>query len=231
MRPWPRTSTASCSALRNTLLAIHSFLQENPDFPVEYIEVAEPWWEPHAKFHRAPWFLCYLAWARNARKIGSELVKNRQIDLAVHATYSTYWLPSPAVGLGIPSLWGPVGGGVTTPRPLRSLYSLGGLFDEWFDYLAVRCMAALPATRRTWHDATVRVVQNLQTLDRLPRSLRSETRTLNHTSLIRPPKKPACPTKSNNKTLIFPSRLEARKGPSLALRAVAQDPTLELRDG
>ncbi len=192
----------------------------------EWVEVQEPFWGRLTKWHRVPWFVNYFMWLGRARKRARQLQREHSFDVAVHATFSTYWLPSPVVDLGVPSVWGPVGGGVTTPRPLRPVYHLHGLLDEWLDEFAVKMMSLLPSTRRTWQEATVRVVQNEETLARLPSELQVETELLNHTLLMQLPE----PSQVEPEPyLVFPSALEWRKGVSVALCALAKTESLRLK--
>jgi glycosyltransferase involved in cell wall biosynthesis len=144
-----------------------------------------------------------------------------RFDFAWHATYAAYWLPTPAASLGLPCVWGPVGGGVTAPRALWPGLGLRGLFGELVDCVAVRLMACLPPTRRTWRGATMPVVQNHQTLARLPGYLRRRAVVLNHAVFA----EIAAPwTGPRGRTVVFAGRLEARKAPWLAIRALAYAP-------
>ncbi len=114
--------------------------------------------------HRIPRFLQYLLWLRKAGAVARRLHATRPFDVAVHASYGTYWLPTPAVDLGIPSVWGPVGGAVATPVRVWPSLGLVGALGELLDLVAVRSLAMLPSTRRTWRQATIPIVNNLETL-------------------------------------------------------------------
>jgi hypothetical protein len=89
----------------------------NPGSPIRFVLVADPRWaRPITKTHnRIGFFLAYLGWLPRARAAARRLLASEWFDAAYHATYSTYWLPAPATALGLPSVWGPVGGGVVTP--------------------------------------------------------------------------------------------------------------------
>ena len=49
---------------------------------------------------------------------------------------------------------------MTTPVRLWPILGWRGMLGELLDWAAVRILAWLPATRRTWRGATVRLVQN-----------------------------------------------------------------------
>ncbi len=183
-----------------------------------FVEIPEPMGAASAKRHRVTWFLLYLAWLRRAHAVGRRLHQATPFDVIYHATYSTYWLPSPVTRFGVPSIWGPVGGAVVTPLRLWPALGWRGIGGELLDLTLVSLLSWLPATRRTWRDATVRLVQNETTLACLPESIRAGTMVLNHAfftevpSLTRHPEDGLC---------LFVGSLSSRKGPRLALRALA----------
>lgn len=203
--------------------ALRSYVAANPQLPIEVVEVAEPRWARAAKRHRIGEFLVYLAWERRVRSIGRRVVDRHDVDVAVHATLSAFWLPSVATELGIPSIWGPVGGAVTTPRSLWPLLGWKGVSVELVDWLAVRVMSLLPATRRTWRNATIRVAQNRETVQRLPRHLRAGTIVVNHALFhdLKPPTTRSANGTSHEPYVAWVSPMESRKGPELAVRALA----------
>lgn len=194
---------------------------EHHDSRLTFVEVPEPGWARFAKRHRATWFPLYLVWLRRCHRVARRLCAAQRFDVVHHATYSTYWLPTPAVRLGVPCVWGPVGGAVATPRPLWPLLGWRGFIGELLDLLAVRALSWLPATRRTWRRAAVRLAQNEATLRRLPHALRGATRVLNHAALI---EVPALPRRPRGRTLLLVTALQARKGVALALHALACTP-------
>ncbi len=198
---------------------IHDWETENPDSPLTFVEVRDDRLGPLTRWHRAPEFLYYLTWLRRARKRAQHLIAESDFDASVHATFSAFWLPTPAVKLGIPSVWGPVGGAVTSPRPLRKLLGFAGLAQEFLDYASVRLMAALPATRRTALQATERLLQNEETRAMLPQVARDGSRILNHAlfSVI-----PKFSPEDDGAYALWVSPMESRKGPRLALEALAR---------
>ena len=198
--------------------AIRRWEADQRDASLEFVEVPEPWWAHREPRHRLTRFAVYIAWLRRAHEVGLSLHRRTRFDAVYHATYSVYWLPSPAVDYGIPCIWGPVGGAVVTPRPLRSLLGWRGLFSELLDFSAVRTLGALPATRRTSRKAAVVLVQNDATLERLPRHVRSRAIVLNHALFT---EVPCLPAGQRERHLLFVGSLESRKGARLAVRALA----------
>jgi glycosyltransferase involved in cell wall biosynthesis len=184
-----------------------------------FVEVTDRRLGPISRWHRIPEFIVYLMWLRKAKRIARSLISEKRFDTALHATFSASWLPTPATNLGIPSVWGPVGGGVTTPRPLWGLLGFAGMLQELLDKLSVRLMALLPATRRSILRATERLLQNEESLALLPKAAQHRTRILNHAmlSII-----PSYPPEDDGRYALWVSPLESRKGPQLAIEAIAR---------
>ncbi len=191
----------------------------NPESSIRFVEISDRRVGPLTRWHRIPEFLYYLTWLRRARKTARHLVATDQFDLAVHATFSAFWLPTPATNLSIPSVWGPVGGAVTTPRPLRGLLGRAGVIQEVLDYASVRLMASLPASRRAAVRATERVFQNEETRAMVPSQARSRSRILNHSQFTVVPE---FPPQDDGRYALWVSPMETRKGPQLALEALAR---------
>ncbi len=63
------------------------------------------------------------AWTKSARRLALELVRSEQFDLAHHITIATWRSPSPLAGLGIPLVFGPVGGGESFPLRFSEILS------------------------------------------------------------------------------------------------------------
>lgn len=214
-------SWADCVVLTGPehMESIRRWESQHPDNSLEFLEVPEPWWGRFAKWHRITWFLLYAVWLRRAAGTAKKLLTVGRFDAVHHATYSAYWIPTPAVRLGLPSVWGPVGGAVTTPWRLWRLLGWRGIPGEVLDLLATRLLASMPSTRRAWRAASLLIAQNEQTLRRLPRD--SQTVLLNHALLTQAPE--ATKVERGNH-LLWVSAMEPRKGPRLAIRALAATP-------
>ncbi len=73
----------------------------------------------------------YYLWQFRAWRLASKLNRKIHFDIAHHVTFGNDWIPS-FIGafLPVPFIWGPVGGGQRTPRPLLREYTLYGRFAE-----------------------------------------------------------------------------------------------------
>jgi len=217
-------SIAQCTVLVGPehIPAIRRWESAHPESTTTFVEVPEPRWAPAEPRHRFTWFVVYRGWLTHARRAGLTLHRERPFDGVYHATYSTYWLPTPAVDFGVPCVWGPVGGAVDTPGPLRPLFGWRGMLTSWLDRVAVRALGTMPASRRTAHKAAAIVVQNSETLEALPRRARSRATILNHAMFVEVAM--GARAQRPGRHCVFAGALESRKGAALAVRALASAP-------
>jgi glycosyltransferase involved in cell wall biosynthesis len=203
---------------------IEKHLAEEPDERLTIIEVPTPtkgFIHRLIAVHRQVWFLLYLAWLQRARTVGVQLHDEKPFDAVIHMSYGSYWLPSPAGEIGPPSVWGPVGGATTTPWRLWRYLGWRGVVGEIEGRIAIRLGTWHPATRRTWRNVSIRIAETENTRRALPRDLRSDTKVLNRAILSRIPE---TQDRDRSNYLIFPSSLQGRKGPRLAVHALASTP-------
>ena len=198
--------------------AIERWKERHGTDEMRFVEVGERWFTPPQRRHRLTRFALYLDWLRRANTVGRTMHERHKFDLVYHATYSTYWLPTPAVRYGIPSIWGPVGGAVVTPRSLWPLLGWRGVLSEIADWVGVRVLASIPSSRRSCRLATVRMVQNEATRQRLPEDVRGATLVLNHALLTQVP---AMPPVCRGTHCVFVGALDSRKGARLAIEAMS----------
>ncbi len=206
--------------------AIEKWQQNHIDDRLSFVGVPFPDLEstvrPLRRWYGKLRFLRYLLWLRSATDVARRLEAEQPFDASLHAAIGSYWLPSPITELQAPSVWGPVGGATVAPRRLWRFLGWRGLVDEWVTWLAIRCVALFPSTRRTWRRATIRIAESENTRRALPRSLQAETRVINRAILQQVPIVTAGERKGY---LLFPSQLEGRKGGRLALHALARTPS------
>lgn len=90
----------------------------------------------------------YYLWQLGVLPIARDLHRTVGFDILHHVTLGKYWAPSLLAVLSAPFVWGPVGGGESTPALFRPTFGLGGRLYE-----------ALRATGR-WlgeHDPLIRL--------------------------------------------------------------------------
>jgi len=213
----------------DSMPAVETWLETDPGPHPEFVVVEEPRWVSRVRRNRIAAFLMYLAWLRRAKGVATEIVSSRQVDLVHHVTYSPYWLPTPAVHLGVPSVLGPVGGAVTTPKGLVGLLGLRGRVTEAIDRWSVLLMEHLPSTRRTWRAASIVIVQNDETRRRTEGSTTRQPILFNHAMFHVVDSPNAQDDAGSDPYVVWLSPMDSRKGPELAIRALAaSDPLVRL---
>lgn len=202
---------------------IRDWCARHPEVPIDPVAVAAPSGQ-YARLARLlpkGHFLDYLAWLGEAERVARALVARERFDLAVHAALGCYWLPSPVVELGIPSVWGPVGGATRVHPSLLSALGWRGLAERALERVVLAVASRLRATRRTMRRAERVLVECRATLAVLPADVAQRARIFNRAVLTGVPELPARP---RLRTVLFPSTLDARKAPRLALEAFRAAP-------
>ncbi len=117
----------------------------------------------------------YYLWQIKAWRVARKLHKEIGFDIAHHVTFGNDWLAS-YIGafLPVPFIWGPVGGGQRTPRPLRSEHSVYGRFAEDTRNIAQWFGRRDPVRRRAVRKAKAFLVCNDETRDLVPERFRDK---------------------------------------------------------
>lgn len=144
-----------------TRIYIEAELAERPvpGLTVEY--VALPFERERHRVHGEPFAsalvgqLHYVLWQAAAGRRARRLHRARPFDLAHHVTYVQYWAPSGLAGLGIPFVWGPVGGGEAAPPAFVDALGPEGARYERRRTAAQRLFERMPSVRRTARAADV----------------------------------------------------------------------------
>jgi glycosyltransferase involved in cell wall biosynthesis len=154
----------------------------------------------------------YDAWQRLAGVRAAELDRRVDFDVVHHATFATYWTRAGVSQLGKTFVWGPVGGGVSTPAPLIRELGIAGLREEGLRE-TVRRLAVLRASHHaTTRAATICLAQNESTA----RRLRADG-ILPNALTVRLPRMEPSEERSTDIALV--GRLVPWKGGHLAVRA------------
>ena len=86
--------------------------------PVQFVYVDVPGWPAESRAANRLRRSHYSIWQRRIISVAKQLHREHCFDVAHHLTYGQYWTGSWMGGLGIPFVWGPVGGGESAPAPL-----------------------------------------------------------------------------------------------------------------
>lgn len=160
----------TCSESRPAIERAMQRMPNSQQLRCEYFDVPKPFrWQT-----RGPLHLHAALWQWLAVPFAKELHKRERFDRVHHVTYAGLRIPSFMGRLGIPFVFGPVGGGESAPWRLRWGYSPHGLI-----YDAVRDAANLavrfsPFLTDTFARAERIYVTSSETLRLLPRRFRGK---------------------------------------------------------
>lgn len=175
----------------------------------------------------------YRAYVREIRKLAQQLLQEHDFDVIQHVTFATWRTPVPLHGLGVPYVWGPVGGAERFPPALLGILSPSGFIFELVRYAANLSAYLSPSLRAAIRGADA-VIASHPEVTRLLRRIRGTDAGL-HELLV------TAFTQKEREALLGDSRptraadeplrafcgglLEGRKGVSLAIRAIARAKT------
>ena len=162
--------------------------------------------------------LYYVLWQRAALSEARRLSRDQPFDLAWHLTLANGWIGSAACLLGVPFIYGPVGGGVATPWRLAGSLGAKGILYELLRTAARTLGRYLnPLARASWRRASLVLVQNDETRRWLPRRHRGKAEVFPNVVLE---SLPAGPSRDSPLVMLFAGRLLPWKGVSLAIDAL-----------
>ena len=96
----------------------------------QFVFLDWPQWMESVKRTRAGFEIQQYLWQLMAYRAARALHKRVAFDVVHHVTLCRYWMPSFLPFLGVPFVWGPVGGGESAPRSFwRGLGSSGAFLE------------------------------------------------------------------------------------------------------
>lgn len=129
------------------------FIYCEPPGPAKYLKPAQI---PH-----------YYCWQLGAYLVAKQLHRQERFDIVHHVTYVRYSTPSFLSLLPTPFIWGPVGGGESTPPALRQDFSANARIYEALRSLTHRLGERDPFTRATVQKSTLVRATTAETSERL----------------------------------------------------------------
>jgi len=154
---------------RNNVPAIQKALEEDPVPGLTVIGYDLPTWARFWKRGQRGIQPYYYLWQIGAFVCVRRLHRTLRFDLAHHVTFVKYWMPSLMALLPIPFIWGPVGGGESTPPRFESALRLGGRFYELARRLGRWLGERDPLVHLTARRAAVTLAATAETAQRLER--------------------------------------------------------------
>lgn len=168
--------------------------------------------------------LLYSAWQYSLLPFARRLHREHRFDLAIHLTYGVFRHPSFLGFLGIPFVFGPVGGGEDAPWRLKRAYPLGDKLASLARRLVNLSAKFNPFLWLALSRADLILVRTGETARALPPPF--VQRAVEHQEIGTPPYGRRSPLLRRNGgsslEVLFAGRLLCLKGIHFALRAVAQ---------
>lgn len=121
-------------------------------------------------------YLYYFVWQWGAAKLARRLHAQRPFDRVHHVTMVSLRGPSFMGCLGIPFIFGPVGGGERAPWRLRRGYGLTGHLADLARDISNAWVRLDPFMRRTFRQAQTILTTSAQSRDVVPKRFRSKAR-------------------------------------------------------
>jgi len=174
------------------------------------------------KHRRGGIYLYYLLWQWGAYRLAKRLHARERFDRVHHVTFVSYRQPSFMGGLGIPFIFGPIGGGETMPPRLLRTLSIRGRTSEAIRNLGGKLIALDPLMHSTFSRAAIIACTTAETVARIPRRYRPKCVVqlaigIDEAEIVAAPCEPPRAPR-----LLFVGRLLYWKGLHLAFRALAE---------
>ncbi|MGG5817706.1 glycosyltransferase family 4 protein [Falsiroseomonas sp. HW251] len=143
--------------------AIERYLAEHPLPRLRFTYTGRlGWWDMLRLPSQRGIRLHYVAWQRHVLRIARELDAEHDFDLIHHVSWSTIGAPPRLGELGKPFIWGPLGGGQTTPWPLLREFGWQAPL-EVVRSLRIALLPYLPSVRRAARQARLVMAVNNET--------------------------------------------------------------------
>ena len=181
-----------------------------------------PAWARRCKHWPGGIYFYYLFWQIGAFRLAGRLHSVERFDRVQHSTFASFRQPSFMGGLGIPFIFGPVGGGEQMPRAFRAGVPRSGRLAETLRDLGNAFAAYDPMLLYTFSRAALIACTTRDTLARIPQRFHSKCVVLPAIGIDESDIQATSVTTELEPRFLFIGRLLYWKGIHLALRALAQ---------
>lgn len=208
----------------NNRPSIESALRQQPVAGLRFAYYDLPSWARWWKKGGRGVHLYYLLWQWGAFGAARRLCRQTDFDLVHHITFGVFRQPSFMAFLGLPFVFGPLGGGERAPRALRRGFPLGGRLRDALRDVANAVARFDPLMRAVYRRCTVILCKTRETLESIPSRYRGKCRLqleigTDYRDLYEQGPQP--PEASAGLRVLYVGRLVYMKGLHLGLRAFA----------
>ena len=160
----------------NNREAIEQAMERTPVKNVAFLYYDLPAWARSWKRGGRGVHLYYLLWQLGAYRVARDLTRRVAIDVVHHITFGVYRHPSFMAFLGLPFVFGPVGGGERAPWGLRKGFPLRGHVADMLRDGANWAAGFDPLMRAMYRRTAVTLCKTRETLERVPIKYRANCR-------------------------------------------------------
>lgn len=205
---------------------IESYLRASPveNLTVEFYDPPgwlAGWYRPGA----STIYLHYYIWQIGALGFARKLVADRTFDVVHHITFGVFRQPSLLYFLPVPFVFGPVGGGESTPSPLRRGYPLRGKVSDTLRDVANRLASLDPFLRLLYRRSRLILCKTEDTWNMIPRKFRNKASVKREIGIDLDQRRMASQVRGRGNgslRVLFVGRLIYWKGAHLALQAFSR---------
>jgi len=216
-------------------LEVERFLtqQPNPNLRFVWLQL-NPAWDPWKSFESDRGLrLHYLIWQRKALREAMRLHRAHQFDLVHHVSWGTISAPPLLWRMPVPFVWGPIGGGQTTP-PAFGRYFARHRHKENLRTMRVKVAGHRPALRAAVRRSALLLSVNAATTSALKAAGATNVRPFLSCGVPENLLDLAIPNRSHENakqlTLLWAGKLIPLKGLALALESLARvEPEISVR--
>ena len=202
--------------------AIEATCRANPQSGLTFLYYDLPHWARWWKKGRRGIYLYYFLWQLGAYLQARHLVRKVKFDYVHHITLSAFRNPSFMAFLGIPFIFGPVGGGERTPLRLRATFPWRGKVLDCLRDIANVVAKSDPLLRACLKRSRLILCKTSQTARLIPPAYASRVRVRLEIGTANVPSASVPQGKTGELRVLYIGRLIYWKGVHLALRAFAE---------
>ena len=163
-----------------------------------------------------------LLWQRQALQVARTLHREQPFDLVHHLTWGGVRAPTFLGALGVPMIFGPAGGGETSPANLRDRFPLRGRILEFARDLSNATIELNPIARQGLRDAAVIFARTSDTKALLSPPLRAKTYVQMELGVTTKQIGEPRPIRNTPRKLLYAGRLLYWKGVHIAIEAMSR---------